>query len=31
MIHNNTSQCEIARVFGVHRHTVSAFIKENNL
>lgn len=27
MISNNTSQCEIARLLGVHRHTVSAFIK----
>jgi DNA invertase Pin-like site-specific DNA recombinase len=31
MIRNNTSQCEIARVFGVHRHTVSAFLKENDI
>ncbi len=31
MIHNKTSQSEIARIFGVHRHTVSAFIKENNM
>ena len=31
MIRNNTSQCEIARIFGVHRHTVSAFLKENDI
>jgi len=31
MIHNKTSQLEIARVIGVHRHTISAFIKENNM
>ena len=31
MIHNKTSQLEIARVIGVHRHTISAFSKENNL
>jgi len=31
MIRENTSHCEIARKFGVHRHTVSAFLKEHNL
>jgi DNA-binding XRE family transcriptional regulator len=31
MIHNKTSQLEIARVIGVHRQTISAFSKENNL
>lgn len=30
MIQNNIPQCEIARTFGVHRHTVSALLKENN-
>ena len=29
MLHNNVPQSCIARSFGVHRHTVSAFIKEN--
>lgn len=27
----NVSKCEIARIFGVHRMTVDAFIKQNNL
>lgn len=31
LIQNNISQCEIARMFGVHRHTVSVFLKDNNL
>lgn len=31
MIRNNIKQSDIARAFGVHRHTVSAFLKENNL
>lgn len=31
LIQNNISQCEIARMFGVHRHTVSVFLRDNNL
>jgi len=31
MIHNNISQSEIARILGVHRHTVSLFLRENNI
>lgn len=31
MINENISQNIIARTFGVHRHTVSAFIKDNDI
>jgi len=31
MLRNNIKQSDIARTFGVHRHTVSAFLKDNNL
>jgi Site-specific recombinases, DNA invertase Pin homologs len=31
MTKKNIPRCEIARILGVHRHTVSSFIKENHL
>lgn len=31
MVDKNIPQCEIARIFGVHRHTVRAFLKDNNI
>jgi len=31
MTKKNIPHCEIARILGVHRHTVSSFIKENHL